>query len=431
MRLPPPGPRRTLLLALTFALAAAAFRLPRLGMPNNEVFDEVYHAKTALQYLNGERPLEWVHPPTSKLLIAVGVELFGYHAWAWRLAPALAGILLAPVFFLFARRVLASERAAILATALLLCDGVYLVQSRIAMTNIFAVLFQVSAALFVVRAVLPERMGARDMLLAGLCLGLALSTRWTSLWAWGFLGLVTLAARRLRVFAPLESGLVAAAFVAVPAVVYTLSYVPWMLIVLPEGTWAERLAEMVREQRRVWTYHATLDATHPYFSPWYTWPWLVRPTWYYYYASDFVRGVIALGNPAIWWASVPVTLWALSSGLADKDPRRLLSGLGFCLLYLPWGLSPRTLNFSHYLFEAIPYACLSLAALLDRHWDASSESGTGLRGRLPGGETRAAAARLYVLVVALLFLFLFPVLTALPIPPEIGLRPWTWFRTWI
>ncbi len=44
-------------------------------------------------------------------------------------------------------------------------------------------------------------------------------------------------------------------------------------------------------------------------------------------------------------------------------------GAGFFLLYLPWGLSPRTLNFSHYLFEAIPYACLSLGILLDRAWD--------------------------------------------------------------
>src|SRR6185503_8146050 len=192
-----PAGRRTLVLALLFTAVAALFRLPSLGFPNEEVFDEVYHAKTALQYLNGEPPTEWVHPPTAKLLIAVGVWLFGYEPWAWRLMPALAGIALAPVFYLLARRVLVAERAAVLATALLLCDGVYLVQSRIAMTNIFAVLFQLSAALFILRAALRPRLSAPDMLAAGLCLGLALSTRWTSLWAAGFLGLVLLAVRRL------------------------------------------------------------------------------------------------------------------------------------------------------------------------------------------------------------------------------------------
>src|SRR5678816_3662075 len=132
-----PSRRRDLLLAALLILAAAAFRLPRLGFPSEEVFDEVYHAKTALQYLQGVPPTEWVHPPTAKLLIAVGVWAFGYNSWAWRLMPALAGIALAPVFYLLARQAVPRERAAMLASALLLCDGVYLVQSRIAMTNIF------------------------------------------------------------------------------------------------------------------------------------------------------------------------------------------------------------------------------------------------------------------------------------------------------
>ena len=189
MKLPsiPPGPRRDRAIALAFLLVAAIFRLPRLGFPAEEVFDEVYHAKTALQYLQGENPTEWVHPPTAKLLIAIGVWLFGYKPWAWRLLPAIAGIAIAPVFYYFARRALASERAAIVATTCLLCDGVYLVQSRIAMTNIFAVLFQVTAALFILRSVLEDRLPLKGMLLAGLFLGLALSTRWTSLWATGFL----------------------------------------------------------------------------------------------------------------------------------------------------------------------------------------------------------------------------------------------------
>ena len=45
------------------------------------MFDEVYHAKTALQYLQGQNPTEWVHPPTAKLLIAAGVWVFGYEPW--------------------------------------------------------------------------------------------------------------------------------------------------------------------------------------------------------------------------------------------------------------------------------------------------------------------------------------------------------------
>jgi dolichyl-phosphate-mannose--protein O-mannosyl transferase len=416
MALPPPGPRRDLAIAILFTLTAALFRLPRLGVPGEEVFDEVYHAKTALQYLNGEPPIEWVHPPTAKLLIAVGVWVFGYKPWAWRLMPALAGVALAPVFYLLARRVLVTERAAVLATVLLLCDGVYLVQSRIAMTNIFAVLFQVSAALFILRAALPPRLSAPDMAAAGLFLGLALSTRWTSLWAAAFLGVVLLAVRRLRIIKPRELGLTVLAFVFLPVVLYILSYWPWMR----QG---HELSELLPLQKSIWRYHADLRAQHPYFSRWYTWPLLYRPTWYHFkQTGDTIRGIVALGNPALWWASVPATLWALVTGTRERDPRRLFSGLGFCALYLPWGLSPRTLNYSHYLFEAIPYACLSLGTLLDRAWD----HGWG------------ALTRAYVAGIVLLFVFVLPFFIALPVPAGWyfhdlggGVRPWTWFPKWV
>ena len=417
--------RKTRLL-LVVALVAAVFRLPGLTYPKEEYFDEVYHAKTALQYLRGEAPTEWVHPPTAKLLIAVPVALAGwardipversYRPWSWRLAPALAGILLAPVFLLLARRVLATERAALLATLLLLCDGVYLVQSRIAMTNVFAVLFQLLSVLLLLGAVLEQRLGLRAMSLAGIALGLALSTRWTSLWAWGFLGLVFLAVRRRRAFTPRELALGALTFLALPALVYLLSYVPWMR----QG---HSVGDVLRTQRDIWGYHANLSATHTYFSPWWTWPWLYRPTWYFWFSGEgFVRGIVALGNPALWWAAVPVSLWALVTGIRWRDPRRVFCGAGFFLLYLPWGLAPRTLNFSHYLFEAIPYACLSLGTLLDRRWDAG----------------QAVLARGYVVLVLALFLLFLPFLTAMPVPTAIwGFRfptgggLWTWFPSWI
>ncbi len=412
----PAEPQRTFLLLGAVLVVAALFRFPGLGYPREEYFDEVYHAKTALQYLRGDPPTEWVHPPTAKLLIAVGVAAFGYEPWAWRLAPALAGTLLAAVYFLFARRVLATERAALLATLLLLLDGVYLVQSRIAMTNVFAVLFQVLSALLVLRAGTADRLSPGPMVAAGFALGLALSTRWTSLWAWGFLGLVFLAMRRERTLRPRELVLGALAFAVVPAGVYLVSYLPWM----GQG---HSVREVIELQRAIWGYHSNLSATHHYFSPWWTWPWLYRPTWYFWWSGDgWVRGILAIGNPAIWWVSVPVSVWAVVTGVRWRDPRRLFAGAGFFFLYVPWGLSPRTLNFSHYLFEAIPYACLTLGILLDRAWD----------GRHP------LVARGYVALAAALFLLFLPFLTTIPVPVGLwgfrlpwGPGLWTWFPSWV
>jgi dolichyl-phosphate-mannose-protein mannosyltransferase len=431
----PAGPPRT-----PHAASRGARRRPlppaRARLPGEEYFDEVYHAKTALEYLRGQPPTEWVHPPTAKLLIAVGVAAFGYEPWAWRLAPALAGTLIAPVFLLLACEVLPTRRGALLATALLLLDGVYLVQSRVAMTNVFAVLFQLLAALLVLRAGAAGRLSATRMSAAGLALGLAISTRWTSLWAWGFLGLVFVALRLRRAFEARavtpralarDLALTGLAFGVIPLAVYYVSYVPWMLqshtladvVLLKKAT----LAQLALQQKAIWDYHAHLSATHHYFSPWWTWPWLYRPTWYFWWSGDqTVRGIVALGNPAIWWASVPAVLWALVTGWRERDPRRLFAGAGFCLLYLPWVLSPRTLNFSHYLFEARPYACLALGMLLDRVWD----------GPLAGG------ARGYVVLAGMLFLLFLPILTGVPVARDAwafrlpgGAGLWIWFPTWI
>ena len=423
--------RRHLFLTVVLViLAAAVVRLPGLGYPAEEYFDEVYHAKTALEYLEGRTPTEWVHPPTAKLLIAVGVATFGYEPWAWRLAPAVAGMLLAAIFLLLARRVAPNGRGALLATGLLLLDGVFLVQSRVAMTNVFAVLFQILSALLLLRAGTQDRLSPGRMAGLGLALGLALSTRWTSLWAWGFLGLVFLVLRSRHILEMPEGraraglreiALAGMAFVAIPVVVYFASYVPWLM--QQEQTALGAIRAVIQEQVRVWSYHAQLSATHNYVSPWWSWPWLYRPTWYFWWSDDAtVRGIVALGNPALWWASVPAVVWALVTGWRDRDPRRLFAGAGFCFLWVPWGLSPRTLNFSHYLFEALPYACLALGIFLDQVWD----------GRFKWG------ARGYLILTCLLFLLFLPLYTAIPVPQALwafrfplGGGIWTWFPTWI
>jgi len=147
-------------------------------------------------------------------------------------------------------------------------------------------------------------------------------------------------------------------------------------------------------QKDIWNYHANLDATHTYFSPWWTWPWLYRPTWYFWWSGQgWVRGVVALGNPAVWWVSVPVSVWRSRRGVRLAGPTARLRGSRVLPPVPPVAVSrPAPSTSSHYLFEAIPYACLSLGILLDRLWD-------GRHPLLPRG---------YVLAVAALFLLSCP-----------------------
>src|SRR3989338_11109219 len=82
-------------------------RLCRLDYPNKYVFDEVYHAFTAKEYLKGSKEAwewwttpppgvayEWTHPPLTKEIMTASMFIFrSQDAWAWRLPGALLGIL--------------------------------------------------------------------------------------------------------------------------------------------------------------------------------------------------------------------------------------------------------------------------------------------------------------------------------------------------
>jgi hypothetical protein len=162
-------------------------------------------------------------------------------------------------------------------------------------------------------------------------------------------------------------------------------------------------------QVQAYCYHATLTATHPYGSPWWTWPLLLRPVAYYYQGSGLgmdqwshrplVAGMANLGNPIIWWASLPCI-----AGLAVYSLRRqFFPGavilLGFASQYLPWARITRVV-FLYHMFGGLTFMVLALAlalALLVRH----------------GLPKPVVAAFLGLAAVS--FLYFYPVWTAAPV----------------
>ncbi|MEO8638682.1 MAG: phospholipid carrier-dependent glycosyltransferase, partial [Chloroflexota bacterium] len=73
--------RLDLLLLVVLVLAAFFFRLWRLEIPRHTHFDEVYHARSATEWLADWQEgwtrdtYEWTHPPLAKYLIAAGIVL--------------------------------------------------------------------------------------------------------------------------------------------------------------------------------------------------------------------------------------------------------------------------------------------------------------------------------------------------------------------
>lgn len=387
----------------------------RLGIPNEQIFDEVYHARTAIEYLKGITPYEWTHPPLAKLIVAVGIQAFGQTGFGWRITSLFFGALALMVFYLVARKTFESRRIGWIATGLLALDGVFFVQSRVAMTNIYVVFFLLVAAWGLISYLKEQH---EPFLWAiGLGLGGALASRWSAMYAWGvmgaFLGAYWLFVLRKQWTIPQSAYWIARCvvyFVGIPLVIYALSYIPY----LNQGhTWREVL-EM---QRNMWGYHANLHATHSYATPWYHWPLMIRPTWYYFHdwKNGTLSGIDCIGNPAIWWMGIPALL-ALGTWVSNKFTWNGVFPIVMALgLYLPWAIQPRPLVFMHYMFEAIPFMVLAMAFILDFLWEKA--------------ETRKFAWG-YLGVAFVLFWFFYPMLSGLPMPWDFY-KLHIWMPTWI
>jgi dolichyl-phosphate-mannose-protein mannosyltransferase len=134
--------------AISAALGIASFVLLfiRYWVPPDKIFDEIYFARAAEEYLQRRYIYENTHPPTTKLLVTLSVIMFGGlhggdNAWGWRFLNVVAGAVAVPVLFVLAKRITRSTLFGFYAALLFACDGMHYVQSRIATPEAFVVVF--------------------------------------------------------------------------------------------------------------------------------------------------------------------------------------------------------------------------------------------------------------------------------------------------
>jgi dolichyl-phosphate-mannose--protein O-mannosyl transferase len=386
-------------------LAFLALALFRLSVPACPIFDEVYHVRAGMELAQGRFYTEASHPPLSRWITAASATWLDARlvpsAWpwdeanaaaiypaasvfAWRLPSVLAGALALVVMAALAHRITRASAATVGAVALLALDGLFLAQSRVAMTNIYEVLFLLVAAWGVTWHLDTRR--RLPLALAGAGFGLSIASRWSGLFAWGATWVFLLAwcwhgARGPgRVGGVLRyGGLLALTLGLVPLLVYVSTYLPFLAI--GPGTWTHKVVDPQWWLQVVWQHqsfmlgtHATYADPHQWSSPWWRWPLGGVPVFYHMTvfqqdARTLCQVVWNVGNHVVWWASVPALLHASWFSLRRGEPGlSLVALLGFSM-WLGWAVQPRALTFQHYFLPVVSMACLALAVLAARAWE--------------------------------------------------------------
>lgn len=385
----------------------------RLGFPPELYYDEIYHVPTARQILDGVGYLENTHPLLGKLLIALGIALFGDNAFAWRFWPCVLGAGCVPLVYLLGKQLFQEERAALAAAFLYGCENLSLTQGRIAMLNAPLLFFVLASVFCFLKYYLrAEWSRAKALLGTGLFLGLAVSVKWVAFFWAGTLGLFILydwARSQDKGRYALEAF---AFLIGLPLLIYALSWIPFVISSASGRTWAD----VISLQHSMFDYHLHLQAEHLYQSKWWTWPFLVRPIWYYFQSSDgIVRGVMGMGNPAVFWMIVPV-LAALSwSAWKERSRVALFLLAAYAGQHWPYAGIGRIAFLQHFQ-PAVPFLCLALGFFSMRVWRWNRF------GKI--------LVIVYFTMVAAQFVYWYPLNTGWPVSEKF-FNNHMWFPSWV
>ncbi|MDQ0058857.1 glycosyltransferase family 39 protein [Paenibacillus harenae] len=419
---------------------------------NSSYFDEIYHARTAYEHLENIVAYENTHPPLGKLIIAIGIKLFGLNTFGWRIAGTVVGIGMVPLIYMMARSLLGRTSYAVTASILLAADFMHFAQTRIATIDVYGVFFIMLMFYFMHRysslSFYKEKLQTTllPLFLAGLFFGIGVASKWIVLY--GGIGLAVMLALslydRYRQYASAKRLLAAnrtedldkeqltaivkvfpkytimtlasciVFYAAVPLLIYGLSYIP-VLSVMDKGY---TIQSFIDYQKNMFSYHSNLVSTHPFSSSWWEWPFMKRPVWYYS-GDDVPEGmastIVALGNPLIWWTGIFAMAGAFWLSIKRGDRSAFMIWIAFLAQYVPWMLVTR-LTFLYHYFAMVPFIILSIVYVFKAI-----------------EEKKPSFSRIRVLFAAVsvaLFILFYPALSGMTVSSEY-VRHWLrWFGSW-
>ena len=484
------------LMVSVVGVVAAVLRFVGLSSTKTLVFDEVFYVRGAFSILKYGYEGDWtgdndwfaegnisglhtdgdfvVHPMVGKLLIALGMKVFGNNPFGWRVTTALFGVATCILVALIARHLFRSTLFGGIAGLLMAIEGISIVLSRTALLDNYIAFFvtaglglmladraRMAPRVFVGSAAERERRGlGPDEPIPGwgprtgfhwwrwagvVTLGLAASTKWSGVYfAVAFLALSVLFDIVDRRRAGFERWFLGSAVRAIPTAigsivtlitVYLLTWWNWFATTGSYNReWAQDnpgagtswlpdpLRSLWHYHQQMWHFHTTLTTPHNYSANPYGWMLQLRPTAFLFHdvddvdcgAARCVTAIHAIGHPFIWWAGSAALLYALWRTIRHLDLMALTVSLGILAGWVVWFPYAYRTVFAFYSVAFAPFVVLTLTWAL---WRIALPDGlagfTGIDRYSRGGSLAVAS---FVAVCLIFAGFFLPIWTGMVIP---------------
>ncbi len=180
-----------------------------------------------------------------------------------------------------------------------------------------------------------------------------------------------------------------------------MSYLPWAFVEnhrlwegFPAGHTGQSLVDLTAS---MYGYHSGLATGHPASSPWWAWPFDLKPVWFYQdsFAGSTSAAIYDAGNLVIWWLGTVALGFVAIMAFRRRSLALALIGIAFAAQWVSWARIDRA-AFQYHYYTALPFVILALAYLVAELWHGPSRR-TWLVVRLAGAAAIVAPAALWLL----------------------------------
>ncbi len=164
----------------------------------------------------------------------------------------------------------------------------------------------------------------------------------------------------------------------IPLLVYVALYIPWAFngnnqIVpgWPPGHTGDTLIELTK---RMYDYHNGLTQAHAASSPWWAWPFNLKPVWFYQgsFADGTAAAIYDAGNLVTWWLGIPAMLFVAYQSFKRRSLPLAMILIAFLAQWVSWARIDRP-AFEYHYYTSLPFVLLALGYFVAEVWHGASK----------------------------------------------------------